>query len=137
MDLLTWICLAVGIVVIGFAIRLALRKGSWETSWIPFVVGIVLMTLSVWASIEFSPDSVKFSKAALAAADTLALQTQETATAVEANRNQIANLTSLLARKNVLQAQEARSIQLQLNAAPRVDVAKLQRARATFQRAAR
>ena len=132
MDTVTKVCLIAGVAALLFSFVIAWRKGDWSTSWFPLATAVLLMTVSLWKSIEFSPDSLKLLKATAAAADSLAAQTQQTAKVAQTTQTQVTNLTSLLERKNVLQSQEVRPIQLQLKAAPQIDTATITRSRGTF-----
>jgi hypothetical protein len=100
------------------------------------LVGFILIGMSQWQSINFKGLGFEIQvlreqlQSTAAAADQVAGQVQQTATAVEATRTQIAALKQILASRNIGTAAALEQIDRTLEAALRPDLAQLGAARA-------
>lgn len=104
------------------------------------MVGLVLIGMSQWSSIKISAGGATLDlqvRQTAAAAAAVAEQAERAAVAAETTRQQVAVLARQLESRNVLTTASVRSIQTSLEASPRVDLSRLQSARADLNRITR
>jgi hypothetical protein len=135
MDYVTWAGIVFGGSLILAAIYIAVKKGDFPKGAFVFLgFGLVLISLSKWAVIKVTTDSIQLLRdqvqATAAAAGEVTAQTQQAAAAVQTTQTEVANLAAQLERKQVLPPDVTHLIRLQLNSTPRFDPAKLNTATA-------
>lgn len=139
MDYVTWAGIVFGGLLILAAIYIAVKKNDFPKGAFVFLAfGLVLISLSKWAVINVTTHSIQLLRDQVqetaAAANVVAGETQQTAAAVQTTQTEVVNLAAQLERRQVLPPDATRPIRLQLNATPRIDLAKLNKARATLAR---
>jgi hypothetical protein len=137
MDAVTWAGMIFGGIIVLVTLGVVIKKGFDKWPVIAMGIGAFLLVGSKYASFKVSEGGIEVRRdvAAIAAAtDEVAAQTQQAAAAVQVTQTQVANLVTLLERRNLLPPNATSPIRLQLDATPRIDLTKLKNARATVAR---
>ncbi len=104
------------------------------------LVGLLLIGMSQWSTIEIEGGGFKIKALrdaiaqTAAAADTVAAEAEQAAAGIDATRRQLASLTREIENRGVLVPAVTRPIQSQLSAVPAIDRTALERARANLRR---
>jgi hypothetical protein len=128
--------MAMGVLLILTAVAVFWNKKDFPAGGVGVtMVGLVLITISVVTHAKISVAGATLELQTIAkAVDAVAAQTQEAATSLETTKRELISLTSLLEARHVLAGTALQPMRSRLDAAPRVDLARLTAARESLRR---